>query len=192
MEITDGTSFTLTLSATDKAAINQILNKAGTTSTNGTTFNLAAAEDWNIGAASAVNIADLTDNVVTVSNVAAPTVTSATYNASTGALVVTGQNLLKRDGATNDIDASTLTLTGEGGVTYTLTDTADVEITDGTSFTLTLSATDKAAVNQLLNKDGTVSTGGTTKTARPSTLRRTTPQRKTGTSVRPAQWTSPT
>ncbi|MCP5142574.1 MAG: hypothetical protein H6980_09520 [Gammaproteobacteria bacterium] len=162
VEITDGGSFTLTLSATDKAAVNQLLNKDGTVSTGGTTFNLAAAEDWNIGADSAVNIADLTGNGVTVSNVAAPTVTSATYNASTGALVVTGQNLLKRDGATNDIDASTLTLTGEGGVTYTLTDTADVEITDGGSFTLTLSATDKAAVNQLLNKDGTVSTGGTT------------------------------
>ncbi|WP_374484784.1 autotransporter-associated beta strand repeat-containing protein [Zoogloea sp.] len=162
VEITSGTSFTLTLSATDKAAINQIINKNGTSSSSGTTYNLAAAEDWAAGADAAVVVADTTGNGITVSNVAAPTITSATYDASTGALVVTGTGFLKLSGATNDIVANKFTFTGEGGSTYTLTDSSNVEITSGTSFTLTLSATDKAALNQVLNKNGTSSSGGTT------------------------------
>jgi len=162
VEITSGTSFTLTLSATDRAAANQILNKNGSSSTGATTYNLAAAEDWNAGADAAVTIADATGNGITVSNVAVPTITSATYDASTGALVVTGTGLLKASGATNDIVANKFTLTGQGGSTYTLTDTSNVEITSGTSFTLSLSTTDKDAVNLLLNKNGTSSVGGTT------------------------------
>ncbi|WP_079435627.1 DUF4347 domain-containing protein [Zoogloea sp. LCSB751] len=162
VEITSGTSFTLSLSATDKAAINQVLNKNGTSSSSGTTYNLAAAEDWAAGADAAVVVADTTSNGITVSNVAAPTITSATYNASTGTLVVTGTGFLSSAGATNDIVANKFTLTGEGGSTYTLTDSSNVEITSGTSFTLSLSATDKAAINQVLNKNGTSSSGGTT------------------------------
>ena len=50
-----------------------------------------------------------------------PTLSSATYNASNGALVITGTNLPAYAGATNDIDISKLTITGEGGNTYTLT-----------------------------------------------------------------------
>ena len=162
VEITSGTSFTLSLSVTDKVAINQILNKNGTSSTGATTYNLAAAEDWNAGADAAVMIVDTTGNGITASNVAVPSITSATYDESTGALVVTGTGFTHLNGATNDIVANKLTLTGEGGTTYTLTDTSNVEITSGTSFTLSLSATDKAAINQILNKNGTSSTGGTT------------------------------
>ncbi|WP_445081790.1 putative Ig domain-containing protein [Shewanella putrefaciens] len=162
VEVTSGTSFTMVLSATDRAGVNLILNKNGTNSTGATTYNLAAAEDWNAGADAAVTIADLTGNGITVSNVAVPTITSATYNASTGALVVTGTGLLKISGANNDIVANRFTLTGQDGNTYTLTDTPNVEVTSGTSFTLTLSVTDRDAVNMLLNKNGTNSIGGTT------------------------------
>uniref|UniRef100_UPI002931A326 beta strand repeat-containing protein n=1 Tax=Pedobacter heparinus TaxID=984 RepID=UPI002931A326 len=156
--ITSGTSFTLTLSATDKAGANLLLNKNGTLSTDISTYNLAAAEDWAAGADAAVLTADTTGNGVTVSNVAVPTITSATYDASTGTLVVTGTGLLKRSGATNDIVANKFTLRGEGGSTYTLTNTANVEVTSGTRFTLILSATDKAGVNLILNKNGALST----------------------------------
>ena len=158
---TSATSFTLILSATDKAAINQILNKNGVGSTGATTYNLAAADDWN-AQVTAGDTSDTTGNAITASNVAAPTLTSATYNATTGALVVTGTGFLKLSGATNDIVANKLTLTGEGGATYTLTDSANVEITSGTAFTVLLSATDKAAVNQIINKNGTASTSATT------------------------------
>jgi len=161
VEITSGTAFTITLSATDKAAINQMLNKNGTSSTGATTYNLAAAEDWTAGAAAGVTDVDAT-NGITVSNVAVPAITSSTYDATTGALVVTGTGFLKLNGAANDIVANKFTFTGEGGATYTLTDTSNVEITSGTAFTITLSATDKAAINQIINKNGTSSTGATT------------------------------
>ncbi|MCS6153737.1 tandem-95 repeat protein [Shewanella baltica] len=162
VEVTSGISFTLTLSDTDKAGANLIMNKDGASSTDISTYNLAAAEDWNAGADAAVNIADVTGNGITASNVAVPTVTSATYNASTGALVVTGTGLLKLNGATNDVVANKFTFTGQGDTTYSLVDTANVEITSGTAFTLTLSTTDKSAVNLLLNKNGSSSVGGTT------------------------------
>jgi len=162
VEITSGTAFTLTLSAADQAGVNLIANKNGTSSTSGTTYNLAAAEDWAAGADAAVVVADLTGNGITVSNVAIPAITSATYNASTGALVVTGTNFSSLSGATNDIVANKFTLVGEGGAIYTLTTTPNVEITSSTAFTLTLNATDQAGVNQIINKNGTTSTSGTT------------------------------
>ncbi|WP_428001217.1 DUF4347 domain-containing protein [Acidovorax sp.] len=158
---TSNTAFTLTLSATDKSGINQIINKNGSSSTGGTTYNVAAAEDWAAGANAAVVVADLTGNGVTAT-VAAPTVTSATYDASTGTLVVTGTGFTHRSGATNDIIANKFTLTGQGGGTYTLTDTSNVEITSDTGFTLTLSATDKAGLRTLATANGTQSAGGTT------------------------------
>jgi len=161
VEITSASAFTITLSTTDKATVNQIVNKNGTVSTGSTTYNLAAADNWNTNATGG-DTADGAGNGITVSNVAAPAITSATYDASTGALAVTGTDFLKASGATNDIDASKFTFTGEGGATYTLTDTANVEITSGTAFTLTLSATDKVGVNLIANKNGTSSTGGTT------------------------------
>ena len=162
VEITSGTAFTVTLSSTDKAAVNQIVNKNGAMSSGGTTYNLAAAEDWAAGANAAVNVIDTSGNGITVSNVAAPIITSAAYNTGTGALVVTGSGFLKASGAANDIDASKFTFTGEGGTIYALSDTTDVEITSSTTFTLTLSSTDKAAVNLLLNKAGTASNDATT------------------------------
>ncbi|WP_417790782.1 DUF4347 domain-containing protein, partial [Terasakiella pusilla] len=162
VEITSGTSFTITLGATDKAAVNLFINKAGTTATDGTTYNLAAAEDWGRGADAAVVIADTTGNGLTVSNVPTPSITSATYSSSTGTLVVTGINFVKADGSANDIDVSTLTFVGEGNGNYTLTDSADVEITSATEFSVTLSATDKNGVEILLNKSGTSSNDSTT------------------------------
>lgn len=162
VDITSGTSATLTLSASDKAALNQIANKNGTSSTGGTTYNLAAAEDWAAGAAAAVVVADLTGNTVTVSNVAVPSITIASYDVASGVLSVTGSGLLKASGSNNDIDASQFTLTGEGGSTYRLTDTSDVDIDSGTGFSLTLSSTDQLGVNTILNKNGTSSSSGST------------------------------
>ncbi|SFP27387.1 protein of unknown function [Variovorax sp. OK605] len=161
VEITSATSFTLVLSANDRAMLNQIANKNGTDSTDTTAYNLSAAEDWAAGADAVVVVADTTGNGVTVSNVAMPSITSATYDAGTGVLVVTGTGFTHAAGGANDIIASKLTLTGQGGATYTLTDTANVEITSGTGFTLQLSLTDAAGLAALMNKAGASSTGGT-------------------------------
>ncbi len=160
VEITSGIAFSVILSSADKAAINQIINKNGASSTSATTYNLAAADDWNTVIGN-TNISDATGNGITVSNVAVPAITSVAYDASTGALVVTGTSFLSLSGTANDIDVSKFTFTGEGGVTYTLTDSADVEITSGTAFTVVLSSMDRTVVNLLLNKNGTTSIDAT-------------------------------
>ncbi|MFZ6760945.1 DUF4347 domain-containing protein, partial [Undibacterium sp. Ji50W] len=92
------TTISFTLNATDKLNINGILNKNGTAAVDTTTFNLAAAANWMTSAPS-----DLTSNAVTVSNVTAPTITSATYDGTTHIFAVTGTNLVKTIGATNDV-----------------------------------------------------------------------------------------
>lgn len=71
---TGANAFSVTLSATDMAAVNQLLNKAGTSSTGDTPFNLAAAADWDSTASAP---ADLTGNGITVANVPTPIITSA-------------------------------------------------------------------------------------------------------------------
>ncbi|MBA6340589.1 tandem-95 repeat protein [Colwellia sp. MB02u-10] len=93
---------------------------------------------------------------------APPSITSATYNASTGELVVTGSSFEAASGDVNDVNASKLTFTGEGGATYTLTDTANVEIDTATQFSAFLSATDSTNLYRLLNKNGASSNGATT------------------------------
>ena len=107
-------------------------------------------------------MADLTGNVITVSNVAVPSIASATYNAPSGILTVTGAGFLKKAGPANDVDVSKFTITGDTGATYTLTATGNVEITSSVAFTITLAAADKSAINLIVNKSGTSSLGGTT------------------------------
>jgi hypothetical protein len=159
VDVSSETSFSVTLNATDEATVERLLNRNGTTSTDVTTYTLSALDYWNTD----VNDGGMADsnNVVTVSNVPVPAVTSATYDASTGVLAVTGTGFTTRSGSNNDIDVTKLTLSGEGGASYTLT-TSNVDITNGTSFSVTLNATDRAAVNLFLNRSGTSSTSGTT------------------------------
>ena len=159
VEITSATSFTFTLSGSDKTQVDALLDQIGTTSSSGSTYNIAAADNWLSAADSAANIADLTSNAITVA--INPTISSATYNANTGVAVVGGNNI-QANGGGSDIDASLFTFSGEGGATYTLTNTADVERDSTAQLTLTLSATDKAGVNALLNKAGTISADATT------------------------------
>ncbi len=85
-------------------------------------------------------------------------ISSATYDVSSGTLVVTGEDLVAQSGTDNDIDISKLTLTGEGGNTYVLT-SDDVELTSSTQFSITLNAADQLELSGLLNKDGTSSGG---------------------------------
>jgi hypothetical protein len=107
------------------------------------------------------------DSVLSLAEVAtvfpappSPTIASATYNALTGVLAVTGTNLSGTLGSSNDIAVNLITITGQGGSVYTLT-SSNVEITSSTAFSVTLNPADKASVDLLLNKNGASSTGGT-------------------------------
>ncbi|MET0265805.1 MAG: Ig-like domain-containing protein [Duganella sp.] len=154
-----GTSVSITLNAADKLALGGVLNQAGASAVDGTVFNVAAAAGWTSNVSSAF---DLTGNAITVSNVQLPTITSASYDATSHVLTVTGANLVKMVGAANDITVSQLVLRGEGGVTRTLSTTGNVEINSATSFSVTLSGADVAAITTLLNKNGTAAAGGAT------------------------------
>jgi hypothetical protein len=90
-----------------------------------------------------------------------PTITSASYNAINNDLKVTGIDFVTVTGDANDIDASKISIIGQGGISYTLTDTADVELTSSTAFTLSLSATDRTYVEGLINKRGSNAVDGT-------------------------------
>ncbi|WP_413743768.1 beta strand repeat-containing protein [Synechococcus sp. MIT S9451] len=159
VELTSATTFSITLNVTDQLQLADLLNNNGTSSGGGTTYNIAAASGWNPGAASSP--ADSTGNAITVSNVATPTLSSATYNNSTGVLALSGSNLPAYPGSNNDIDVSKLTITGGSGSTYTLT-TANVELTSATVASITLNSTDQSNLDSLLNKNGTASSQGTT------------------------------
>ncbi len=161
VERESATSFTLELDVTDKAAVHKLINKNGGAPTSGVNYSIAAGEDWAKGTDPVLNIVD---NAITLTatDVAAPTITKATYNSDTGVLKVTGTGFFALDGATNDIDLSTLTLKGEGDAEYTLITADDVEITSATSFSATLAGEDKTEVNKLLHINGAQS-GDTTK-----------------------------
>ncbi|WP_445777224.1 Ig-like domain-containing protein [Shewanella sp.] len=158
VEIDSSTQFSVVLNSADKLRVDALLNKNGTSADSGMTYNLAAADDF-IANLTAGNTADAV-NGVTVSNYANPTIASSTYDASSGVLVVTGTGFSSISGGANDVVANTFTLTGEAGTTYTLTDSANVDVTSATAFTLSLSATDKLNVNGILNKNGLNAIGG--------------------------------
>lgn len=162
VEITNSNTFSITLTGADVPAVEALLNTNGTSSADSTVYNLSAADNWMPAAAASTNIADTSGNAITVSNVAAPTITSANYDASTNTLVLTGANFVSSSGANNDIDVGRLTIYGEGGYSYGLPGTNDVEITSATSATITLSDSAARYIEGLLNKDGTTSDDGTT------------------------------
>jgi large repetitive protein len=89
-----------------------------------------------------------------------PEITRARYDLNTGSLVITGTSFLRLTGVNNDIDVSKLTITGQGGATYTLT-SANVDITSATSFTIILNPADKAVISKIVDKKGEQSSGGT-------------------------------
>ena len=163
VDINSPTSFTLTLSDGDRAAIAQIINRAGTSSTNGTLYNLAASEDWAAGAPQSETVADLTGNGINVTNVPPPTITSATYDYASNTLTVIGTNLPTRAGSVpNDINPLKFTFTGEGGATYLLAATASVEIQNGTAFSIVIDPADQPSIERLLNHNDGASASGHT------------------------------
>ena len=77
-----------------------------------------------------------------------------------GILAVTGTRFAKVTPA-SDIIANKFTITGKSGGTRTLSSTSNVNTTDETHFTLTISGADKTAVDALIDKNGTSASDGT-------------------------------
>lgn len=128
---------------------------AGAGDTLGTIIFLGEAENvWDVVTVflPGVSPSSLTSANFLIEPSTTPKMTSATYDASTGALEVTGANMTTGD----TIDVSKLTLKGEGGNTYTLT-SGNVLAASATNFSVTLNAADQLNVEGLLNKNGTSS-----------------------------------
>ena len=149
VEISSATAFTVTLNPADRTALSPIINKNGTSSTGGANYILTAGNGWMANLALGADAS----NTVTVSGVAIPTITSATYNGSTGIMTVSGTGFLSRSGAANDIDVSRMAISGQGGAIYNLT-SVDVDVNSGQSFVVALNAADRAALVTILNKNG--------------------------------------
>ena len=152
VEIIDESHFKITLSDADANAVSSIINKNGYNSTGGSAYNLVANDDWN-SVVTGGNIAD-NSNSLYVTNLSS-NINSASYNASTGVLTVTGTAI----NAGDNIDISKLSFTGEGGNIYQLTSAPVIASNNG--FTVTLNATDKLNLNGVLDKNGSVAVSGT-------------------------------
>jgi hypothetical protein len=137
-----------------------------TTNTNGnnqgmpTTLPIVASQNTTIyGNNTATD--DPTTNNVYGPILERPTITRARYDINSGNLVVTGTDFLALAGTNNDINLSKLSITGEGGTSYTLT-SANVDLTNSTSFTVALNAADKTALKSIITKKGTQSNSNNT------------------------------
>ena len=156
---TDATTFTITFRGTHRNAVNAVLDRNGTRSSDHILLNLDTAAGAFVDVASH---ADAT-GPITVTGVTASSLTSATYNFATGVLVITGVNLPT---VIAGWDFTKLGLAGEGG-TETLTahgtginDYQGSALSE-TSLTITAKGTKRALVNAKLDKNGTSSSGGT-------------------------------
>ncbi|RYE24540.1 MAG: hypothetical protein EOP51_07030, partial [Sphingobacteriales bacterium] len=87
-------------------------------------------------------------------------ITNATYDGFTGILTVTG-TYFKANASGADINLAKFTITGEDNATYILT-SPNVEITNATTFSVTLNSADRAAFVSLFTKNGTSSKNGIT------------------------------
>ena len=148
------TGVNIQLSVADQLAIDGLLNKAGTQANDGlTNYNFSAIKGWDTGAAA------VSSAVVTVSNVTAPTISSVAYNAATGALTLSGANLVNH-GSAGGIAVADFTLSGGNG-SYTFSAANDkVSNLSAGGFTLTLSSLDQAAVSSFITANGTGPTSG--------------------------------
>jgi|GEM_PF-3710002 len=147
VDITSATSATITLGANDKASVDSLLNKNGTTSSSGTTYNIGLANGWMTGVdAALINYsADLTYNDITVSGLDStePRITSIT----------------RKTPATSPTNADSLVWTVTFDEPVKNVDTADfsvagttamitaVSAATGTSFDITASGGDLAGLN---------------------------------------------
>ena len=153
LNISGNHSITLQLSAADQQAVNTLFNNNGVTADNGTPYNLSASSGWDT-TANSVSILG-----VAVSNVIPPSLTTVSYNASTGVFNITGSHLINN--GSNGINLSNFTLSTDGNSHYTFNSSQDsLSNLTANGFTLTLNTSDKAAVNAFVNANGGIALSG--------------------------------
>ncbi|MEM9526894.1 MAG: hypothetical protein AAGA31_09815 [Bacteroidota bacterium] len=142
------TSLTITFKNTHKNNVDRRL------SANGLNNGASTPKVYNLKADAGAFIKSPTTtdatNPITVSKI--PVISSAAYDASSGALVITGTDLPT---AVAEWDLTKLKITGTGGdYTVTTTDTAGSNAT-ATSFTITFTGIAKTNIEVKLSKNGT-------------------------------------
>ncbi len=149
VEITNNYFAELTLSSEDRTNVNALLTLNGSDNGLSAAYNLSLEDGWNGDGASA----DLANHIY-VSGYPSATITSATYNCSTGVMVITGTEMKKAMGENNDVVSSMLTIYTPNGRSYTLATTSGAEITEETSVTITVTGRDRAELNDIFDKNG--------------------------------------
>lgn len=146
---TTGTTATITLSDIDRAYMNALIDQDGETASDGSYYKFFVIDGWYNGSNSGT-----ASDTISVSNFAPPSITSATYDVSTGILVVTGDRFASDAGIDDDINVSHFRITGEGG-NVDLATNNDVDVTSYYELTITLTDPDKSNVDVKLNQNGT-------------------------------------
>lgn len=147
-------SLTLQLSATDQLAVNGLFNKNGSKAIDADAYSLSASSNW-ISGGTAISSA-----AVSVNHVAAPTLSAVSYNAATGVLSLTGNNL-DNHGASNGINLADLKITaGTGSYSFSASNDT-VSNLSATGFNITLGNADLNTVNALLNNNGNLTASNT-------------------------------
>ena len=89
-----------------------------------------------------------------------PSISSVSYNAASGLLILTGANLTSTAASFKVTDFK---LNGDGNTAYTLSNASKIAgRPDSSSFSIQLSTADQLAVNGLLNKNGNTAVSGAT------------------------------
>ena len=88
---------------------------------------------------------------------APPKIETVSYDCNSNVLSITGTNYIHSPGLANDVDVSKITITGEGGFTYSFQNLSDIEITSINQISFTLTGLDLLNVEALLNKNGVLS-----------------------------------
>ena len=132
VELTSLTEFTINLNDTDQAKLEQLLNQQGSNPGEGSTYNIAVADDWATGADSADDISDMTGNPLIVVDTFAPQFDSAAVSSDGSKIILTyNESLSSTTSAT-----SAFAVTTDGS-----TNTVSAVAIDGSTVELTLNAT---------------------------------------------------
>ena len=147
---------TFHLSANDQQTLNGLIMRAdsGEDSDSADPYTFSTGAGWTMRGTA------LTSHNITVTNLPLPSVSAAAYNVTTGLLSLTGTNF---SSLSADYLVTDLTLTGDGGTSYTLTKSSViVGSPTSTGVTVQLSTADQFALDGLFNKNGVQANDGQT------------------------------